>query len=922
MIALYPTLHIYGLAFFAMGLAVWLKTMSLMHLPISRAFRWLAVFGIANGVFQWLLLYRRNGIESDNFDFLTTNVAAVSYLALAIFAIRIVDLPAPGTRIGIALRRGVSLIPYVLFSVWLALHAGWHLIQDSLHGVFPALDHLTVQMLPQYMLAAPSAALAAIGFARLSPFGAYGRRVQRHAQFASFFFVNYAALLLFSGAADIYQAELLNDRAFTAVVGVPIDILRAVAALGIGYCVVAALTLFDKEERAELDRSIEKATTALDGKVAELEQALADREVAQNALRENEEKLAAVFDNVPVGLSLRDTDGRFTLINRHWTGLINLQKDDVLGRHVSELAPPERATRYMENDRRVLETGETIVDILETPFLAAQSRTVVVTVFPIRHGTEITGLGTILIDISDRKAAEKKLEEQATLLRTVLDTVPALVVVRDRNLRITYANRQAEKHYGWTAAQMIGKTMTDMFGAEKAAEFEDFQFRALQLDAGRALTDPGYHPLDQAGKIMWLRAAPVVADNGEKRGIVTVSIDVSDLKNTERKLQESEALLQSMLDHFPGAVGMRSIDGRYLVLGAGSQDWYRMPRDRMIGKRINEIWPEEMANRIMQLDQETIRNDMPTIQEDEQHFPDGISRFVRINRFPVRNSDNSLRGIGFLVSDISVEKRAEEQLRQAQKMEAVGQLTGGIAHDFNNLLGIIIGNLDFIEESLAPSSELRNIVTSATTAALHGATLNKQLLAFSRKQDLAPGPLNLNERIPDMLTILHRSLPETIEIHVRQSPELWPCIADASQVESALLNLVLNARDAMPGGGELAIETANFCIGYDGDGDQPEMAPGDYAVLSVSDTGSGMTDHAIEHAFEPFFTTKPVGQGSGLGLSMIYGFAKQSGGHVTIDSTPGRGTTVRLYLPRHGADDLEPASRPAIRALDRAATGD
>jgi PAS domain S-box-containing protein len=903
-----------------MGLAVWLKTMPLMHLPISRAFRWLAVFGIANGIYQWMLLYRRNGIDSEYFDFLTTNVAALSYLALAIFAIRIVDLPAAGTRVGNALRQGVSLIPYLLFSVWLALHAGWHLIQDFLHGMFPALDHLTVQMLPQYILAAPSAALAAIGFARLSPFGAYGRRVQRHAQFASFFFVNYAALLLFSGAADIYQAEILNDRVFTAVVGIPIDILRAVAALGIGYCVVSALTLFDKEERAELDRRIEKATTALDVKVAELEQALADREVAQNALQENEEKLAAVFDNVPVGLSLRDTDGRFTLINRHWTGLINLERGDVLGRHVSELAPPERAARYIENDRRVLETGETIVDILETPFLAAQSRTVVVTVFPIRRGTEITGLGTILIDISDRKAAEKKLAEQATLLRTVLDTVPALVVVRDSDLRITYANRQAEKHYGWSNAQLVGKTMADMFGAERAAVFEDFQSRALQLDAGRALTDPDYHPLDQAEKIMWLRAAPVVADNGEKRGIVTVAVDVSDLKNAERKLQESEALLQAMLDHIPGVIGMRGIDGRYLVLGAGCQDWYRMPRERMIGKRPDEIWPEDWGKRILLADQEIVRNDKPSVQEEKVLFPDGVSRSVRVNRFPVRNSDNALRGIGFLVSDISAEKRAEEQLRQAQKMEAVGQLTGGIAHDFNNLLGIIIGNLDFIEESLAPSSELHNIVTSATTAALQGATLNKQLLAFSRKQDLAPGPLNLNERIPSMVTILQRSLPETIEIHIRQSPDLWPCIADASQVESALLNLVLNARDAMPVGGELSIETANFCIG--GDGERPDMVPGDYAVLSVSDTGSGMTEDAIEHAFEPFFTTKPVGQGSGLGLSMIYGFAKQSGGHVTIDRTPGRGTTVRLYLPRHVTEDAAPAVRPATRRLDRAAAGD
>ena len=463
--------------------------------------------------------------------------------------------------------------------------------------------------------------------------------------------------------------------------------------------------------------------------------------------------------------------------------------------------------------------------------------------------------------------------------------------------------------------------MTELFGAERAAAIEDFQSRALQLNAGQALTEPDYRPISQPDRTMWLRAAPVVSDSGTKSGVVTIAVDVSNLKNAERNLRESEALLQSMLDHIPGVVGMRGIDSSYLVLGGGCEDWYCMPREEMLGKRPTDIWSEEAGQQIIMEDQDLLKHDAPSILEDRFQFPDGISRFLRVNRFPIHNEDGSIKGIGFLVNDISAEKRAEEQLRQAQKMEAVGQLTGGIAHDFNNLLGIIIGNLDFLEEGLKGNTDLHKITISAMTAALQGAALNKQLLAFSRKQELAPRPLDLNARITDMLTMLQRSLPESIEIHAASSPDLWLCVADASQVESALLNLVLNARDAMPDGGQLKIETANCCIDVDDESPENDPASREYAVLSVSDTGTGMTTYAIEHAFEPFFTTKPVGQGSGLGLSMIYGFAKQSDGHVTIDSEPGRGTTVRLYLPRHITPTLDTTSKPETGQLAQVGTG-
>jgi signal transduction histidine kinase len=245
----------------------------------------------------------------------------------------------------------------------------------------------------------------------------------------------------------------------------------------------------------------------------------------------------------------------------------------------------------------------------------------------------------------------------------------------------------------------------------------------------------------------------------------------------------------------------------------------------------------------------------------------------------------------------------EAQLQQAQKMEAVGQLTGGIAHDFNNLLTVIIGNLKRIGDKVADDGKTHNMIERALRAAERGASLTHRLLAFSRKQALIPSEIDLNELASDMTNMLSRILGETTEIHVVETADLWRCRADRAQLESALLNLAINSRDAMPEGGTLTIRTANVTLGGGEQAAHAEAAPGDYVMLEVSDTGTGIPPDVLPQVFEPFFTTKDVGQGSGLGLSMIYGFAKQSGGDATIESELGRGTIIQLYLPRAAAQE-------------------
>lgn len=246
----------------------------------------------------------------------------------------------------------------------------------------------------------------------------------------------------------------------------------------------------------------------------------------------------------------------------------------------------------------------------------------------------------------------------------------------------------------------------------------------------------------------------------------------------------------------------------------------------------------------------------------------------------------------------------EEALRQSQKMEAVGQLTGGIAHDFNNMLTGIIGSLELLRRRLARGriDDLDSLIDLGVTSANRAAGLTHRLLAFSRRQSLDSKPVEMNALVTSMGELLQRSIDESIHLDMQLSPQLWVAEADRNQLESALLNLVINARDAMPDGGKLVVRTSNRHLDHDFTEAHSNLEPGDYVVLSVTDTGCGMPQSTINRAFDPFFTTKPIGQGTGLGLSMIYGFSKQSRGHVAIDSEVDKGTTVSLFLPRFGGD--------------------
>jgi len=361
-----------------------------------------------------------------------------------------------------------------------------------------------------------------------------------------------------------------------------------------------------------------------------------------------------------------------------------------------------------------------------------------------------------------------------------------------------------------------------------------------------------------------------------------------------------EGMLQAVLETAVDGIILIDADGLIMTFNPACERLFGYRPDEVLGRNVKMLMPPAYSDH----HDDYIAN----YKRSGEAKIIGVGREVFAQRkdgsvFPIYLSVGKTRRqdkavfVGIL-HDLTERRATEEQLRRSQRMEAIGQLTGGIAHDFNNLLAIILGNLEILLESDRISKDDRALALEAMNASERGAELVRRLLAFARKQQLEPRIFNLSERLPDIVQLLRRSLGEAVKIDTRSPDGLWDALADPSQVDDAIVNLAINARDAMPDGGRLIIETANVELDEDYARQHVDVTAGHYVMLAVTDSGSGMTPEVAARALEPFFTTKPAGQGTGLGLSQIYGFVKQSGGHVSIYSELGHGTTVRLYLPR------------------------
>jgi len=482
----------------------------------------------------------------------------------------------------------------------------------------------------------------------------------------------------------------------------------------------------------------------------------------------------------------------------------------------------------------------------------------------------------------------------------------------DAERRFLFLNRTMEQWFNVTAEQAIGKTVDGLVSQEYLqilAPIRDrFAVGEYRYEATLPYPDGHRRTVDVA-------FVPDTNDSGNPGGFYTLAIDISARKQAEQSLEASVRQLRAIADNLPVAIAYQDAENRFRFVNRTLEQWFATTEAEMLGKTIHPFVSDAYLAAI-----EPVRVALAagrTTLEAAVPFPDGKTRTVDSTMIIDRDENGSPRGRYTLLVDMSDRKAAEEQMRQSQKMQAIGKLTGGVAHDFNNLLAVIAGNLDLAAERNS-DEKIAKLLEPARRAAERGSTLTKSLLAFSRQQPLSPQVADLNTLSRDMTELLRRTLPSNIGIEFVGGAGLWKSEVDPGQLQNALLNLVVNARDAMPDGGRLTIETQNARIDteYAATHDLPA---GQYVMLAVSDTGTGMPAEVIARAFEPFYTTKDVGQGTGLGLSMVYGFAKQSGGHVAIYSEVGSGTTVKIYLPRWKGQEAG-ATPHASRAVPAAAS--
>ncbi len=383
---------------------------------------------------------------------------------------------------------------------------------------------------------------------------------------------------------------------------------------------------------------------------------------------------------------------------------------------------------------------------------------------------------------------------------------------------------------------------------------------------------------------------------GRVRRLYGILQDITERRAADRKLRETRDFFAQTLDAMPSIVTYINENGVITYCNRYAAEWWGVPRDEFIGRRVIDLVPRKIYAQFQ-----------PHVKAvfggTAQSFTavttlDDRRNDWQVHYVPETSADGRVRGFYSVMHDLTEIKALEARLVQAQKMEAVGQLTGGIAHDFNNLLGVVIGNLQLLERSLHDHPAPLRKVSTAMRAAVRGADLTRRLLAFSRRQILEPEVVDLNRHVKALDELLHRTLGDSIEVRILPATDLWTTRVDPTQIESAILNLAINARDAMPQGGRLTIATGNHVLDWQFCAQHNELQPGEYVCVQVSDTGAGITEETLKNVFEPFFTTKEPGKGSGLGLSMVHGFAKQSGGAAVIESELGRGTSVYIFLPR------------------------
>ena len=649
------------------------------------------------------------------------------------------------------------------------------------------------------------------------------------------------------------------------------------------------------EIQAQLEGHVEERATDLIKTNKQMSREIEERRRAEEELQESEEKYRTILENIEEGYFEVDLAGNFTFVNDSLCRIAGYNRDELLGMNNRDYTTPETAKKMYRVFSKTYQTGEParIVDY-DIFRKNGSTRTLELSASLMANSTgEPVGFRGVVRDVTKRKRAEEALRESEERYRSLFKNNHTVMLLIDpETADIVDANPAACSFYGWGHEELTNKKITDINTLTDEQVFQEIE---------RAKSEENQHfffrhrlARDEIVDVE-VFSGPIVL-NG-KQLLYSIVHDITERKQAIEALRASEEKYRTVLEANPDPVVVYDIEGKVVYYNPAFTRVFGWSLGERLGKKMDVFVPEESLPETQTMINRVLVGESFSGIETHRYTKEGKLIPVSISGAVLRDMDGNPVGSVINLRDISEQKNLEGQLQQAQKMEAVGTLAGGIAHDFNNLLQAIQGYTELLlmrkKEGESDWRELQEIIR----ASKRGAELTQQLLTFSRKVESKRRPLDLNQEVGEVRELLERTIPKMIDVEFKLADNLKMVNADPAQLKQVLMNLAVNAKDAMPEGGKLLIETQSVTLDQEFCRRYAEVKPGDYVLFSISDTGHGMGKETLEHIFDPFYTTKEVGKGTGLGLAIVYGIIKNHEGYITCYSRPEVGTTFRIYLP-------------------------
>ena len=641
---------------------------------------------------------------------------------------------------------------------------------------------------------------------------------------------------------------------------------------------------------------------------------ITERMQAQKALQESETRYRTLVDNANDIVYKTDIAGHFTFLNPVALRLTGYPEEELIGKHYRKLIHPDRRKEVIKLLVSQLE-NKVQNEYYEFPIITKDGHEIWLgqNVQLVVEDGHASGFQAVARDITERKRAQEALLESQSQYRLLSDHMRDALWLMDMNLNTTYRTPSAYKQRGYTLTEYLELPFDRNLTPASFALASEVFAEAIPM----VLADTTYafvRTLElefscKDGTTIWTESkfSLIRDESGKPLYFLCEAHDITERKQAEDELRQSEEKYRSILENIEDGFYEVDLAGNFTFFNDSMCRILGYPQEEMMGINNRQFTDKENAKKLFKTFNKVYITGQPAKEFDWQIVrKDGTKRYIEVSVTLQKNSSGKSIGFQGISRDITERKQAEEekaklegQLQQAQKMESVGRLAGGVAHDFNNMLGVIIGHTELALMKTDPAQSIHADLTEIRKAAERSADLTRQLLAFARKQTVAPKVLDLNEIVAGMLKMLRRLIGEDINLRWQPQADLWPVKMDPSQIDQILANLCVNARDAISGVGKMTIETGNSTLDKEYSAEHAGFVPGEYVRIAVSDNGCGMDKETLAHIFEPFYSTKGVGEGTGLGLATVYGAIKQNNGFINTYSEQGQGTTFTIYLPRY-----------------------